>query len=335
MTKLGYIKRLSADTYRTQHRGGRGVTGVTMKEEDVAETIFVSSTHDNILFFTSLGRVHRIKGYQVPEGSRTSKGLPIVNLLQITGDETVTAGIPVKDMEEEDKYIFFTTKKGTVKRIPLAALNTARKGGIKAISLDDDDKLVSVCLTSGKDHIIIATRQGYAVLFDENEVRTMGREAAGVRGIRLREGDEVIGAELQAENTALLTVTENGYGKRTEFDEYRAIHRGSYGVTTHKLTDKTGELVSVKCAAESDDILIINSDGIVIRTRVQDIRVCGRASQGVTLIRMAEGQKVISVAVAPHEDEEEDSPEAAEGETAENGAGPEASAPAEPVTQNE
>ncbi len=325
MTEMGYIKRLAADTYRTQHRGGRGVTGVTTKEEDVVDTIFVSSTHDNILFFTSLGRVHRLKGYQIPEGSRTSKGLPIVNLLEIQGEEQITAGIPVKDMKE-DKYIFFTTRNGTVKRIALSALNTARRAGVKAISLDEGDRLVSVCLTTGDDRILIATKNGSAVLFSEKEVRTMGREAGGVRGIRLREGDEVIGAELVKPDTALLTVTGNGFGKRTDFDEYRELHRGTHGVTTHKLTDKTGELVSVKCVRDDDEILIINSDGIVIRTAVSGIRLCGRASQGVTLIRMAEGQKVISAAIAPKEDEDE-------------GEAPEADAPAgetaAPVTEDE
>ena len=314
MTEMGYIKRLAADTYRTQHRGGRGVTGVTTKEEDVVDTIFMSSTHDNILFFTSLGRVHRLKGYQIPEGSRTSKGLPIVNLLEIQGEEQVTAGIPVKDMKE-DKYIFFTTRNGTVKRIALAALNTARRAGVKAISLDEGDRLVSVCLTSGNDRIIIVTKNGSAVLFNEKEVRAMGREAAGVRGIRLRPGDEVIGAELVTPDTSLLTVTQKGFGKRTDFEEYRELHRGTHGVTTHKITDKTGELVSVKCVKEDDEILIINSGGIVIRTKVDGIRLCGRASQGVTLIKIADDQKVISVAVATKdssEAEEETVPEADE-----------------------
>ncbi|MBQ7625239.1 MAG: DNA gyrase subunit A, partial [Clostridia bacterium] len=319
MTEMGYIKRLAADTYRTQHRGGRGVTGVTTKEEDVVDTIFVSSTHDNILFFTSLGRVHRLKGYQIPEGSRTSKGLPIVNLLEIQGEEQITAGIPVKDMKE-DKYIFFTTRNGTVKRIALSALNTARRAGVKAISLDEGDKLVSVCLTTGDDRIVIATKNGSAVLFSEKEVRAMGREAGGVRGIRLRPGDEVIGAELVTPETALLTVTGKGFGKRTDFEEYRELHRGTCGVTTHKLTDKTGELVSVKCVKEDDEILIINNDGIVIRTAVSGIRLCGRASQGVTLIRMAEGQKVISAAIAPKEEEGEEETEASPEVSPENAA---------------
>ncbi|MEG1777790.1 MAG: DNA gyrase C-terminal beta-propeller domain-containing protein, partial [Angelakisella sp.] len=315
LTSLGYIKRLPANTYRAQRRGGRGITGMTTREEDVVDTLFTASTHDHILFFTSLGRVYRLKGYQIPASSRTSKGMNIVNLLQISGDEKVTAMIPVREFAE-GVFVFFVTKNGVVKRTALSMLNTARKAGVRAIGLDDDDELVSVRLTDGEDKIILATKSGAAIRFDENEVRVMGREAGGVRGIRLKNGDTVVGAAKESDGEYLLTVTENGYGKLTLCTEYTEHHRGGGGLTAHNLTEKTGTLVGVKCVTPEDDLIIINSSGVVIRLGVETIRICGRSSQGVILIRLGEDDKVISFARTPKEEEEELSTE--DGEDVEN-----------------
>ena len=294
LTRMGYIKRVPASTYRTQRRGGRGVTGMTTREEDVVDTIFTASTHDQILFFTSLGRVYRLKGYQVPESGRTAKGMNVVNLLQLGADEKVTTMLHLHDVKPESAFVFFTTKNGTVKRVALEAINTGRKSGLRAITLDEGDELVNVCLTSGEDHIIIATKKGSAVRFHESEVRVMGREAAGVRGIRVDADDMVIGAALQVPDALLLTVTEQGYGKRTDPEEFTVHHRGGGGMTAHNLTAKTGDLVSLGMIREDEDLLLINSSGVVIRTPAESIRQCGRASQGVILIRLDEGDKVIS-----------------------------------------
>lgn len=306
LTKLGYIKRLPTSAYRAQKRGGRGVSGITTREEDFVETIFTGSTHDNILFFTNSGRVKRLRGYQIPESSRTAKGMNIVNLLELEGEEKVTAMIPVREFDP-DKYIFFITKNGTVKRIALTALQTARKVGVRVIGLDENDELVSVRLTDGSDRILLATHDGAAIRFHESEVRVMGRDAAGVRGIRLREGDYVIGAAREQEGAMLLTVTENGYGKLTLMEEFTEHHRGGSGVTAHNLTEKTGALTAVRCVSpENDDILLITSEGVIIRTGCEAIRVCGRASQGVILMRLDEGIKVISVAHTEKEEDEAD-----------------------------
>ena len=294
LTRMGYIKRVPANTYRTQRRGGRGVTGMTTREEDVVDTIFTASTHDQILFFTSLGRVYRLKGYQVPESGRTAKGMNVVNLLQLGADEKVTTMLHLHDVKPESAFVFFTTKNGTVKRVALEAINTGRKSGLRAITLDEGDELVNVCLTSGEDHIIIATKKGSAVRFHESEVRVMGREAAGVRGIRVDADDMVIGAALQVPDALLLTVTEQGYGKRTDPEEFTVHHRGGGGMTAHNLTAKTGDLVGLGMIREDEDLLLINSSGVVIRTPAESIRQCGRASQGVILIRLDEGDKVIS-----------------------------------------
>ena len=309
LTNLGYIKRMPTAAYRAQRRGGRGVTGVTTREEDFVETIFTASTHDNILFFTNSGKVQRLRGYQVPESSRTAKGMNIVNLLQLEGGEKIAAMIPIQEFSDE-QYIFFTTKQGTVKRIHLPMLRTARKAGVRAISLDEGDELVNVRLTGGNDYITLATRQGYVIRFRETEVRAMGRDAAGVRGIRLREGDEVVGAARVREGGYLLTVTENGYGKLTDPSEYTEHHRGGSGVTAHNLTDKTGDLVGIKCVTLDDDLLLMTSEGVIIRTGCDSIRICGRVSQGVILVRLAEGVKVISLARTAKE--EEDAAESAE-----------------------
>ncbi len=305
LTRMGYIKRVPASTYRTQRRGGRGVTGMTTREEDIVDTIFTASTHDQILFFTSLGRVYRLKGYQVPESGRTAKGMNVVNLLQLNADEKVTTMLHLHDVKPESAFVFFVTKNGTVKRVALDAINTGRKSGLRAITLDEGDELVNVLLTSGEDHIILATKKGSAIRFHESEVRVMGREAAGVRGIRVSEGDAVIGAALQMPDALLLTVTEQGYGKRTDPEEFTVHHRGGGGMTAHNLTAKTGDLVGLGMIREDEDLLLINSSGVVIRTPAESIRQCGRASQGVILIRLDEGDKVISGTCTKREEEEE------------------------------
>ena len=303
LTSRGYIKRMASAAYTAQKRGGRGRIGIKTREEDVVDTIFTASTHDNILFFTNFGRVYKMKGYRVPESSAGSaKGMNIVNLLQISGEERVTAMIPVRQMDQGGK-VFFVTQNGTVKRMDLSVVNTERKAGVRAISLDKGDQLVNVLLTSGKDKIIIATRDGAAIRFDENEVRVMGREAAGVRGIRLKEGDQVVGAAKEYPDSYLLTVTENGYGKLTPPAEYTEHHRGGGGITAHNLTDKTGALVGIRCVTMNDDLLLINDGGVVIRMGMEDIRVCGRSSQGVRLIRMDEDMKVISMTCTAKDDE--------------------------------
>ena len=313
LTDLGYIKRMPTAAYRAQKRGGRGVTGVTTRDEDFVETIFTASTHDNILFFTNSGKVQRLRGYQVPESSRTAKGMNIVNLLQLEGGEKITAMIPVHG-QSEGSYIFFVTKKGTVKRIALSLLKTARKAGVRAISLDEDDEVVSVRLTGGDDRIILATRDGQAIRFHESEVRPMGRDAAGVRGIRLHDGDEVVGAARERKGAYVLTVTENGYGKLTLPDEFTEHHRGGSGITAHNLTEKTGALMGIKCVDLTDDLMLITSEGVIIRTGCDSIRICGRSSQGVILMRLAEGVKVISLARTAREEDEAD--EASEQNTA-------------------
>ena len=310
LTRMGYIKRVPASTYRTQRRGGRGVTGMTTREEDIVDTIFTASTHDQILFFTSLGRVYRLKGYQVPESGRTAKGMNVVNLLQLNADEKVTTMLHLHDVKPESAFVFFATKNGTVKRVTLESINTGRKTGLRAITLDEGDELVNVCLTSGEDHIILATKKGSAIRFHESEVRVMGREAAGVRGIRVGEDDAVIGAALQQPDSLLITVTELGYGKRTDPEEFTVHHRGGGGMTAHNLTAKTGDLVGLGMIREDEDLLLINSSGVVIRTPAESIRQCGRASQGVILIRLDEGDKVISGTCAKREEEEETSVEA-------------------------
>ena len=303
LTSRGYIKRMASAAYTAQKRGGRGKIGIKTREEDVVDTIFTASTHDNILFFTNFGRVYKMKGYRVPESNAGSaKGMNIVNLLQISGEERVTAMIPVRQMDQGGK-VFFVTRNGTVKRMDLSVVNTERKAGVRAITLDEGDQLEKVLLTTGEDKIIIATRDGAAIRFDENEVRTMGREASGVRGIRLKDGDQVISAAKEYPDSYFLTVTENGYGKLTEPAEFTEHHRGGGGVTAHNLTDKTGALVGIRCVTLNDDLLLINDAGVVIRMGMEDIRICGRNSQGVRLIRMDEDMKVISMTCTAKDDE--------------------------------
>ena len=307
LTRLGYIKRLPSDTYKSQRRGGRGITGVTMRNEDEAGSMFTASTHDNILFFTSMGRMYRLKGYQIPESSRTSKGMNVINLLQLESGESISSMLAVKDMDSQG-FILLVTEKGVVKRISLDMLSNVRKAGIRAITLDEDDRLISAMLTGGSDNVIIATAYGSAVRFCETEVRAMGRTAFGVRGIKLREGDRVIGADREVPGCFYLTVTRNGYGKLTESSEFSLHHRGGYGITAHNLTDKTGELMAIKAIApEKHDIILMTGEGVMIRIKASDIRICGRASQGVILVRTdSEKGGVIDIALADGSEEDED-----------------------------
>ena len=317
LTRLGYIKRLPVSAYRTQKRGGRGITAMATREEDIVETVFTASTHDHVLFFTNLGKVLRLKGYMIPEASRTSKGTNIVNLLQLEGGERVTAMIPIKEFCDE-AYVFFATKQGVVKRTHLSDLHTARKAGVRVITLNEGDELIGVRLTDGQDKVILCTHDGRGIRFDEKEVRTMGRSAAGVRGIRLSEGDYVVGVACDSEGQYLLTVTENGYGKLTSPREFTEHHRGGGGIIAHNLTDKTGPLAGIKSVDTYNDILLITDEGVIIRTGVETIRVCSRSSQGVKLMRLDEGVKLISLAKADKEEEEEAEENAENTETAEN-----------------
>ena len=308
LTAAGYIKRLPASTYKAQRRGGRGITAQSLKEEDYVETVFTASTHDYILFFTSMGRVHRKKGYQIPEAGRTAKGTNIVNVLPLEGGEKVTAMIHLREFPE-DRYLVMVTRKGTVKRIQLSSIYTTRKAGIRCITLEEDDELICVRETDGDRAILIVARSGMSICFLETDVRCMGRDAYGVRGIKLREGDYVVGAARAKRNHQVLMVTENGYGKRTDMDEYiRADgpqNRGGYGLKGYNVTERTGPIAGVKVVSDEDDLLIINDAGVIIRMAVSGISTYGRAAQGVKLMNLAEGVKVISIARTDHEEEEE------------------------------
>ena len=316
LTNMGYIKRVPATTYRAQRRGGRGVTGMTTREEDMTKTVFTASTHDYLLFFTNFGRIFKLKGYHVPESSRNAKGTNVVNLLQLDSGESVSAMINVPEFVP-DRYVFFATKNGVVKRIALDALNTARKGGIRCIGIDEDDEVIGVRLTTGSDKILLAARSGRMIRFDENEVRPMGREAYGVRGIKLNEGDYLVDVACDSDGSQVLTVTDNGYGKITPTEDYTEHHRGSTGVTGHAVTDKTGPVKAIMCVNGDEDVMMIASNGVIIRTGVEAIRVCGRASQGVRLMRLSDDVKIISITRALKEDEDEASEiaETAEAET--------------------
>ena len=309
LTAAGYIKRLPASTYKAQRRGGRGITAQSLKEEDYVETLFTASTHDFILFFTSMGRVHRKKGYQIPEAGRTAKGTNIVNVLPLEPGEKVTAMIHLREFPE-DRYLVMVTRKGTVKRIQLSSIYTARKAGIRCITLEEGDELICVRETDGDQAILIVARSGMSICFKETDVRCMGRDAYGVRGIKLRDGDYVVGAARAKRNHQVLMVTENGYGKRTDMDEYIRSdgpqNRGGYGLKGYNVTEKTGPVVGVKVVSDADDILVINDAGVIIRMAVSGISTYGRAAQGVKVMNLAEGMKVISIARTDHEEEEED-----------------------------
>ena len=311
LSHAGYCKRVPASTYRSQKRGGRGVTGMTTKEEDFVEGVFTASTHDYILFFTNLGKVHRRKGYQIPEAGRTAKGTNLVNILPFEPGEKVTAGITVHEFDED--YLVFVTKNGTVKRLELASLNTARKAGIRALTLSDGDELIAVMKTDGKQDIMLASADGMAICFNENDVRVMGRDAAGVRGMALDAGDSIVGAGIAAKGKQLLSVTEYGYGKRTDIEEYmrlgddgvrRPQQRGGKGLKNYNITAKTGRIAGVAIVDDEDDVMLIENGGVLIRMAAADINVYKRDTQGVILMRVEAGSRVISVDRVDREPEE-------------------------------
>ena len=304
LTHGGYIKRLPVSEYRAQGRGGKGVRAMATKDEDYVSTLFTASTHDNILFFMNTGRVYVKKGYTIPEAGRSARGTNLVNILQIDPGEKVSAMIRGRGFAE-DQFLFFVTKNGTVKRMAQSALKNIRSSGIRALNLDEGDELISVIPTMGDEKILIATRRGMAVCFDENDVRPMGRTAVGVRGIRLREGDYVVGAASTGEGETLLSVTEKGYGKRTDVEEYSVHSRGGLGMLNYKVTDKTGEVAAVKMLRPGDDLLVISDDGTIIRMAGEGISQLGRATQGVRLMRLMEGSRVIDVEKTEREAEEE------------------------------
>ena len=304
MTQAGYLKRTPASEYAAQSKGGMGKKGITTREEDVVESVFTASTHDEILFFTDKGKVYKKKGYQIPQAGKTAKGTNIVNVLQVESGERVEVMLHVEKLDRES-YLVMVTRKGTVKRIALSALKNIRNNGIRAIKMDEDDQLVEVRQTDGTKKILIATHDGMAVCFDENDVRVMGRDAYGVRGIKLREGDYVVGAARATAEKTVLTITENGYGKRTPVEEYRITNRGGLGIKNYAVTEKTGPVVGIKVVDGSEDLLLVTAAGILIRTHVDTIRIAGRATQGVIVMRFKEeGDKVISLALAEREEEE-------------------------------
>ena len=306
MTEAGYIKRQLTDTYKAQHRGGRGITGMKTKETDVVKSLFAASTHDTILFFTTLGRVYKLKGYEVPESSRTAKGTNVVNLLPLMSGEKVNAMIRVENFEQEG-YLVMATRNGTVKKTALADYSNIRKSGVIAILLDEGDDLISVHLTSGEDHLLLASHEGKAIRFPESDVRAMGRVTRGVRGIKLNEGDYLVGMCLERDGAQLLTITENGYGKRTPTEEYRLQTRGGKGIGNYNITEKTGKIAAILMAEEGEDLLLVTSGGIILRTKIEEISSLSRTTQGVRVVKLGEGIKVIDIASAAREEEEETS----------------------------
>lgn len=304
LTHFGYIKRMPIDTYRSQKRGGKGISGISTREEDFVKQIFTTSTHDTVLFFSNKGKLYRLRGYEIPEAGRTAKGTAIVNLLSLDAGEKISAVIPISDFEDS-KYLLMATKNGLIKKTPLQEYNSSRKTGLLAITLKDDDELIDVRLTDGQDNVVLVTEKGLCITFDEKDVRPVGRSAQGVLGIRLDEDDTVIGMESILSNNkgvTLLAITENGFGKRTELDEYRVQNRGGRGVITYKIIPKTGNIVGIRMAKEDDDVMLITNSGTIIRINVKDVSILGRATQGVTLMRTNENEKVVSIeTVEPEE----------------------------------
>ena len=307
LTRFGYVKRLAVDTYKIQRRGGRGVSGMSRREEDVATEMFIINSHDYVLFFTDKGRVYRLKCYEVPEGSRQSKGINIANLLPLASDENVTSMIRVPEFDEE-KYLIMVTRQGIIKRISLNAYNTARKGGLIALELNEGDELAWVRMTDGNDQVIVATKKGVAIRFKETDVRAMGRQARGVKALSLKEGDVVVGMSVVREGGYVLTVSETGYGRLSSPDDYRVQSRGGKGLTNYHV-EKYGDIAAIKVVDLDDDIIIISQDGIIIRIAAESIRICSRPSKGVTVMKIGDGDKVVTVARAPHEAEDGDSDE--------------------------
>ena len=304
LTHFGYIKRMPIDTYKSQKRGGKGITGIATREDDFVKQIFTASTHDTILFFSNKGKLYKLKGYEIPEAGRTARGTAIVNLLSLDSGEKVSAIIPIQNFAE-GKYLLFATKNGIIKKTSLAEYNSARKTGLLSITLKEDDELIDVRLTDGEDNVVLVTKGGMSITFDEKDVRPMGRVSQGVIGIRLGKDDEVIGMEsiIAGANATLLAITENGFGKRTELDEYRVQTRGGKGVITYKVTPKTGNIVGIRIVEEADDVMLITDTGTIIRLNVAGISVLGRSTQGVTLMRTNEG-KVVSIEKITEKEEE-------------------------------
>lgn len=310
LTHFGYIKRMPVDTYKSQRRGGKGISGLTTREDDFVKQIFNASTHDIILFFTNKGKLYKLRGFDIPEAGRTAKGTAIVNLLQLDPGEKIAAVIPLKSFADAE-YLIMNTKKGLVKKTPLNEYNTDRKTGLIAITLKDEDELIDVRLSNGKNNIVLVTKKGLCITFNEEDVRPVGRTAQGVLGIRLSDDDEVIGMETITENkdNTLLAITENGFGKRTELDEYRVQTRGGKGVITYKITSKTGDIVGVRIANENQDVMMITDKGTLIRIGVKEVSILGRATQGVTLMRTNDGGKVVSIETISDEEKLEDDEE--------------------------
>ena len=302
LTHFGYIKRMPIDTYKSQRRGGKGITGMTTREEDFVKQIFTASTHDMILFFTNKGKLYRLRGYEVPEAGRTARGTAIVNLLSLDPGEKVSAVIPIQNFAD-GKYLLMATKNGLIKKTALKEYDSTRKTGLQGITLKEDDELIDVRLTDGEDNVVLVTKNGMCITFDEKDVRPIGRVSQGVIGIRLDEDDEVIGMEsvIAGGKATLLAITENGFGKRTELDEYRVQNRGGKGVITYKITPKTGKIVGVRIAVEDDDVMLVTNTGTIIRLKVNDISVLGRSTQGVTLMRTNDGSKVVSIEILNNE----------------------------------
>ena len=309
LTNMGYIKRQPVDTYQTQHRGGKGIKGMTRREEDIAETMFTCSSHDYIMFFTSLGRVYRLKGYEIPEGSRSSKGMNIVNILPLTADEKVTAMIRVPDFGEETAYLCMLTRNGVIKRTELDAYKNIRKSGIAAINLDEGDELCWVKLTDGNQQLMIATKKGMCISFREDDARCIGRTARGVKAITLAEGDCVAGMCVLDGSKKVLTVSETGYGRRSDISNYRVQSRGGKGLINYH-TKQYGDVAAITMVSENEDVILISSDGIIIRIHAGDISEFARPSKGVRVMRISEGEKVMTLAVTPHEEEQDETAEA-------------------------
>lgn len=307
LTHFGYIKRMPADTYKSQRRGGKGITGISTRADDFVTEIFTASTHDTILFFSNKGKLYRLRGYEIPEAGRTAKGTAIVNLLSLDPGEKITAVIPISNFAE-GKYLLMATQKGFIKKTALTEYNSARKTGLQAITLKEEDELIAVRLTDGQDNVVLVTEDGMSITFSEQDVRPMGRTAQGVIGIKLGDGDKVIGMEsiIDGANATLLAITEHGFGKRTDLDEYRVQNRGGRGIITYKVTQKTGKLVGIRVTDDSNDIMMITDTGTIIRISVKDVSVLGRSTQGVTLMRTNDGGKVVSIElVEPEETNEE------------------------------
>ena len=303
LTHFGYIKRMPADTYKSQRRGGKGITGISTRAEDFVTEIFTASTHDTILFFSNKGKLYRLRGYEIPEAGRTAKGTAIVNLLSLDAGEKITAVIPISNFAE-GKYLLMATQKGFIKKTALTEYNSARKTGLQAITLKEEDELIAVRLTDGQDNVVLVTEDGMSITFSEQDVRPMGRTAQGVIGIKLGDVDKVIGMEsiIAGANATLLAITEHGFGKRTDLDEYRVQNRGGRGVITYKVTQKTGKLVGIKVTDDSNDIMMITDKGTIIRISVKDVSVLGRSTQGVTLMRTNDGGKVVSIELVEPEE---------------------------------